>query len=76
MIICTKCILPDTFPGINFDEQGVCNFCRDFKSEKALNEEKAEYYAKFQELIKQTKRTADYDCTLSYSGGKERYLLK
>lgn len=80
MKICTKCILPDTFPGINFDHEGVCNFCRDFKGKKALNEEKAEYYAKFKELIKQTKGTADYDCTLSYSGGKDStytlYLLK
>lgn len=48
MKICTQCILPDTFPGINFDEHDVCNFCRGFKGEKALNEEKAEYYAKFQ----------------------------
>lgn len=80
MKICTKCILPDTFPGISFDNEGICNFCRDFKGEKALNEEKAEYYAKFQDLIKQTKGTADYDCTLSYSGGKDStytlYLLK
>lgn len=80
MKICTKCILPDTFPGISFDEHGICNFCRDFKGEEALNEEKAEYYEKFQELIKQTKGTADYDCTLSYSGGKDStytlYLLK
>lgn len=80
MKICTKCVLPETFPGINFDEQGVCNFCREFKGEEKLKEEKAEYYAKFLELIKQVKGKADYDCTLSYSGGKDStytlYLLK
>ncbi len=58
MQICNKCILPDTFPGISFDNEGICNFCRDFKGEKALNEEKAEYCAKFQELIKQVNEKA------------------
>ena len=80
MKICTKCVLPDTFPGINFDAQGICNFCRDFKGEEALKEEKKEYYAKFLELIKEVKGKSDYDCTLSYSGGKDStytlYLLK
>jgi tRNA(Ile)-lysidine synthase TilS/MesJ len=72
--------LPDTFPGITFDSQGVCNFCRDFKGEAALKEEKAEYYTKFLDLIKQAKGKSDYDCTLAYSGGKDStytlYLLK
>ncbi len=26
---CTKCILPETLPGITFDENGVCSTCRD-----------------------------------------------
>jgi 3'-phosphoadenosine 5'-phosphosulfate sulfotransferase (PAPS reductase)/FAD synthetase len=80
MKICSKCILPDTFPGINFDDKGVCNFCRDFKGEEALKEEKQEYYNKFLELIKQVKGKSDYDATLAYSGGKDStytlYLLK
>jgi len=80
MKICTKCILPDTFPGINFDDKGVCNFCRDFKGEQALKEEKQEYYNKFLDLIKQVKGRSNYDATLAYSGGKDStytlYLLK
>jgi len=79
MKICTKCILPEAFPGINFDDKGVCNFCRDFKKEE-LMEEKATYLAKFKELIAQCKGKSDYDCTVSYSGGKDStytlYLLK
>ncbi|MFA5118298.1 MAG: hypothetical protein WC695_05540 [Candidatus Omnitrophota bacterium] len=79
MKICTKCILPETFPGINFDEKGVCNFCRGFKKEE-LMEEKETYLAKFKELIAQCKGKSDYDCTVSYSGGKDStytlYLLK
>jgi glucosamine--fructose-6-phosphate aminotransferase (isomerizing) len=26
---CSKCILPETLPGISFDGEGVCNYCRD-----------------------------------------------
>lgn len=80
MKICAQCILPDTFPGISFDEKGVCNFCRDFKGEKALKEEKNEYYGKFLDLIAQVKGKGDYDAIVAYSGGKDStytlYLLK
>jgi hypothetical protein len=72
-------VLPETFPGIHFDDHGVCNFCRDFKGEEALKEKKQEYYHKFQDLIKQVKGKSDYDVTLAYSGGKDStytlYLL-
>src|SRR5262249_48646223 len=29
---CTKCILPETFPFVQFDEHGVCAYCREWKS--------------------------------------------
>jgi asparagine synthetase B (glutamine-hydrolysing) len=29
---CTKCILPETFPFVGFDEHGVCAYCREWKS--------------------------------------------
>jgi uncharacterized paraquat-inducible protein A len=32
---CTKCILPETFPGIEFDEDGVCNYCWAYISMRA-----------------------------------------
>ena len=28
---CTKCVLPHTMPFIEFDEGGVCNYCRTYK---------------------------------------------
>lgn len=80
MKICQRCVLPETFPGISFDQDGVCNFCRYFKGEDKLKEEKEEYFSKFQDLIKQLKGGGDYDCALPYSGGKDStytlYLLK
>jgi len=80
MKICSKCILPETFPGIKFNAEGVCNFCQEFKGVEHLEAEKKEYLAKFEALIKEVKGKNDYDCTLSYSGGKDStytlYLLK
>ncbi len=77
---CTRCILPETFPRIKFNDKGVCNYCHDFKGKKKLEEDKAIYFNKFKKLIKQIKSKHDYDCTLSYSGGKDStytlYILK
>jgi len=28
---CTRCVLPDTFPEISFDDNGVCSVCNDFR---------------------------------------------
>lgn len=33
---CTKCILPETFPEIQFDEKGVCNICNSHKIKTLL----------------------------------------
>lgn len=28
---CSRCILPETVPFIEFDEKGICNYCRDYQ---------------------------------------------
>jgi predicted PP-loop superfamily ATPase len=83
---CKICVLPETFPGIKFDAEGVCNHCRNFKGEENLEEKKARYRAKFEALIEKYRSKGTYDALLSYSGGKdstytlsllrERYGLK
>ena len=39
---CTKCILPETYPFIHFDNQGVCNYCKNYKKQEFLGEKKLE----------------------------------
>lgn len=29
---CSRCILPETFPYIEYDENGVCNYCHNYKN--------------------------------------------
>ena len=31
---CSKCILPETFPYIHFDEEGICNYCKNYKAQE------------------------------------------
>ena len=71
MRICTKCILPATFPGIRFNDEGVCNFCLAFKGVQHLEEKKAEYKQKFEKLVQEHKGKSAYDALMCYSGGKD-----
>lgn len=34
---CTKCVLPETFPFIYFDSNGVCNYCKNHKKNVRSN---------------------------------------
>ena len=36
---CTKCILPENYPGITFNNQGICNHCLDYRPVKYLGNE-------------------------------------
>jgi hypothetical protein len=71
MTICSKCVLPETFPGISFDEHGVCNFCRAFKGQGALEVSKEKFRRKFDKLIEEKRKPGGYDCLMAYSGGKD-----
>ena len=68
---CVKCIIPEAFPGIRFDQHGVCNLCLEFKGTQHLESKKAEYRKKFQNLVKEYKGRNNYDVLMCYSGGKD-----
>lgn len=77
--ICAQCILPDSFPGINFDDLGICNHCRKEQSTTEIRpEKKLEYRQRLEKLINETKGKAPvYDVVMAYSGGKDSsYALK
>ena len=77
MRICSNCVLPETFPGISFDQQGVCNHCQQFVDARMKHEEdKVRYAQKFAELIEQLGQQQrgpqrSYDILMAYSGGKD-----
>ena len=67
MRVCTRCILPETFPGIKYDEEGVCNYCLEHKPVRVLGEEalknKLSYY--------RSRKRGEYDCVIPISGGRD-----
>ncbi|MDR9498532.1 MAG: hypothetical protein RI556_08690 [Hydrogenovibrio sp.] len=63
---CTKCILTETMPFINFDEHGVCNYCRNYKTRNKPRP-KEELF----ELVEPYRRKEGLDCIVPFSGGRD-----
>ena len=81
--VCTRCIMDTSVPGITFDGEGVCNFCRvQDNLEKAfpLNEEGQRKWSAIIRRIKREGRSKKYDCVIGISGGRDSiyslYLVK
>jgi hypothetical protein len=68
---CTRCIISSHFPNIEFDEKGVCNFCRDEIFFTTADEAVDRAKNKIQHLINESKGKAEYDAVMCYSGGKD-----
>lgn len=63
---CTRCILPETFPYIDFDEAGVCNYCREYKSPVFDGKDKLE------KLVQPFRcNNGSPDCLVPISGGRD-----
>lgn len=80
MKYCKKCVMPNTRPGIYFDEEGICQACR---AEEKKNLTDWEARKKELELLcnkYRRKNDGEYDCIIAVSGGKDShyqvYFLK
>jgi hypothetical protein len=73
--------MPENYPGITFDAEGVCNFCRVFDKQwgswMASTEEQARSEAKLRSIFEAVKRKhRPYDALVGISGGKDSsYML-
>lgn len=63
---CTRCILPETMPFIEFDDEGVCNYCRNYRKIEVLGEEA------LRDLTDRYRRKdGKPDCLVTFSGGRD-----
>jgi hypothetical protein len=70
--LCSKCILPETAPNIQFDEHGVCNYCRNSKVFQPIGLEKLKSVIH----SKLPGNKSKYDCFVPLSGGLDSsYVL-
>jgi asparagine synthetase B (glutamine-hydrolysing) len=72
---CTKCILPETYPHIHFDKDGICNYCLNYEKQIFLGEDALNNY------LKKFRSNSDKpDCIVGLSGGRDScyglHLLK
>lgn len=73
MRYCKKCVMPDTRPGIVFDENGICTPCVTHEKKKSID-----YGVRFKELEKLCDKYRNmngngYDCAIAVSGGKDSH---
>ena len=72
---CSKCILPETYPFIKFDERNVCNYCANYEKQIFYGEKKLNEY-----LDKYRSKNNNSDCIVGLSGGRDScyglHLLK
>ncbi|MBI3087388.1 MAG: N-acetyl sugar amidotransferase [Candidatus Omnitrophica bacterium] len=67
---CAKCLLLETHDTIVFDEQGVCNVCRNIEHKQQA----VDWAAKDRELralLDAYRGKSAYDCLVPFSGGKD-----
>ena len=75
MKYCKKCVMPDTRPGISFNEEGVCSACLNYENRKNIDYKKR--WEEFKLLCDKYRRmngTNGYDCMIAVSGGKDSHF--
>ena len=64
---CTSCLLPETFPFIEFDNKGKCNYCRNYKQKN--QEQTIDNLLKLIEPYR--RKGVETDCLIPFSGGRD-----
>ncbi|MFX1426352.1 MAG: hypothetical protein ACFFBE_07855 [Promethearchaeota archaeon] len=83
--ICTKCILPEGFLGVQLDLEGTCDYCNDpnhknvnWSRTKITQRKRDKALADWIMVVEDMQRnhgSIPYDCVLGYSGGKDSTAL-
>lgn len=63
---CTKCILPETMPFIYFNQQGVCNYCLNYKT-RNTPKSKDDIF----KLVEPYRKQNESECIVPFSGGRD-----
>ena len=68
---CTRCLMPETQEGVNFDELGICTACQSSEDKMHIDWLKREKILK--KILDKAKKKSgnNYDCIIPSSGGKD-----
>jgi hypothetical protein len=77
LLRCIRCALPETFPGVKFDAEGLCNYCAYFDIYREREASiKSSLKKEFLKTIKKVKKERHrYHGIVAYSGGKDSTFL-
>lgn len=77
--MCIRCISTEEMPGIVFDENGLCNYCKmseNFEKEFPIDKNSKKKLNEIINTLKKAGKGKKYDCVLGVSGGCDSsYLL-
>ena len=75
MKYCTRCTMPDTRPGIKFDDEGVCIACRNYESRSNIDwDKRLEELKVLCDKYRGCNGPGGYDCAVAASGGKDSHF--
>ena len=63
---CKKCVLPETYPFIDFDENGICRYCRNHQKIRVKGNQELKKVLK-----KYRSKDGNPDCIVALSGGRD-----
>ena len=74
MKYCKKCVMPDTRPGIYFDERGICSGCISEEKKDSIDWDLR--FRRLQSLCEEYRGSNGdfYDCIIAVSGGKDSHF--
>lgn len=73
---CVRCILPESFPGITFNSEGICSFCEKFDKRTGATVSLEKLKIKFERIIDESRAgNLRYDALVAFSGGKDSTYL-
>ena len=76
--VCKRCIYNEKTPGISFDSEGICNYCRQHEQldrEYPTGDEGWKRLIAIAEKIKHDQRKKEFDCVIGVSGGCDSSYL-
>jgi tRNA(Ile)-lysidine synthase TilS/MesJ len=71
MKICSNCVLPESFPGIRFDDEGRCSYCQKYKGNENQERARERFKEKFLKILEERGTEGSYRALVAYSGGKD-----
>lgn len=74
MKYCTKCLMPDTRPGLTFNNEGICAACINY--EKLQSTDWEQRWKELEKLCDKYRGNNGngYDCAIAISGGKDSHF--